>query len=80
MKYVAVYKCRLCGELETVGPHEECDCPISDELAKYQMFPDCNMLLHQCGGIERRIIGGSHTCEDGNAGIMEFAGIMKVDE
>lgn len=80
MKIVPTYKCHLCGKMEVVGDPFECDRPLTEEMS------DCILLFETCTLMNRRtkaryaFIGGAHECKDGNSGIMDFAGFVKVDE
>ena len=74
MKYSAIYKCSLCGQLIKYGqPH---DVPYADlpkllgKVVKNQRFAG-NPYLHEAP------MNIPHKCTDGSGGMAYFAGFMK---
>ena len=75
-EYVAVYKCRLCGETQT-------DSLISEHEAKkcLKAFERGKMRYSSCSG--RNDIykyKGHYYCNDGSLGVADFQGFKKVGE
>ena len=76
MKYSAIYKCPLCGQLIRYGqPHEVPYDELPRLLGKVvqnQLFAG-NPVLHEAP------MHIPHKCQDGSAGLACFAGFLKED-
>ena len=77
MKYSAIYKCPLCGQLIRYGqPHEVPYDELTRLLGKViqnQLFAG-NPVLHKAP------MHIPHKCKDGSAGLAYFAGFLKEDK
>ena len=76
MKYSAIYKCPLCGQLIRYGqPHEVPYDELPRLLGKVvqnQLFAG-NPVLHEAP------MHIPHKCKDGSAGLSYFAGFLKEE-
>lgn len=70
VKYQAIYKCRMCGDL-VKGDIFECEEILGfNEKSDYVLDKNLNMI--------RVTIWEAHHCEDGSLGLIDFHGFRKV--
>lgn len=75
MKYAAMYKCPLCGELKQYGETPESNKEPTDEQLNVFM----GGLVKKMGAI-RYPLNVWHKCADGSRGFAAFAGFRRMDE
>lgn len=81
MRYAAVYKCRRCEKLITIGPFEQSENrTLHEELENSAIYQNWNRAEIDGGRCSLKLYGGAHECNDGGAGLIEFCGLEKAED
>ena len=77
MKYSAIYKCLLCGQLLRYGESQEVPYNKLSELLEKVIQ---NQLFSGNSALHTAPMHIPHECKNGNAGLAYFSGFMKEND